>query len=414
MKRILLFAPAAYSLAETTRMIEIAKGVREHPKASEVFEIQFISEGGKFEQLIQDNGFRLTTVEPRITEEKIAHIFAVNDEEKFAPVYSKQEMVRKVNADVKYLKEIKPIAVVTGSYLSMPISCKVQNIPLVWTVQSTWFQDFFSTGAGITDELKPQFLKRIIDLFIFRAIQFWMWYGFIHPVNQAANHFGLRSYSPVFSFFKGQITLVAEPPEFLDAKLPPNYYFVGPLIANEKFSIPERVKHVSHDRPIVFFAMGSSGLPHIVSKIIESFEGKPYWVIAPVKSLIERFSNIKIPSNVIVTDWLPALEINKMVDIAVIHGGIGTVMTAAYAGKPVVGVGMQPEQVANIACLVRKGFAIRVPKSKTVGEDVQKAIKLLLADENAKIKAKNFAKIMEKWTGSRMAADLLYEEFGKR
>ena len=39
------------------------------------------------------------------------------------------------------------------------------------------------------------------------------------------------------------------------------------------------------------------------------------------------------------------------------------------AGKPVVGIGMQPEQVANIACLVRKGFAIRVPKSKNPGPD---------------------------------------------
>jgi hypothetical protein len=42
-KKILLFAPVTFDLAETTRMIEIAKGVVNHPVANQVFDIQFIS-----------------------------------------------------------------------------------------------------------------------------------------------------------------------------------------------------------------------------------------------------------------------------------------------------------------------------------------------------------------------------------
>ena len=120
--------------------------------------------------------------------------------------------------------------------------------------------------------------------------------------------------------------------------------------------------------------MGSSGTPEIVANIIEGFAGKPYRVVSPVKFMLAKVPGVKIPPNVIVTDWLPALQVNRMVDLSVIHGGIGTVMTAAYAGKPVVGVGMQPEQDANIACLARKGFAIRVPKSKNPSRKVQEAI----------------------------------------
>lgn len=84
-KKILLFAPAAYNLAETSRIVEIAKGIMNHSKAREVFEIQFISEGGRFEKLITDNGFPVKTIEPSITEEKISHIAAVNDEKKTCP-----------------------------------------------------------------------------------------------------------------------------------------------------------------------------------------------------------------------------------------------------------------------------------------------------------------------------------------
>ena len=120
------------------------------------------------------------------------------------------------------------------------------------------------------------------------------------------------------------------------------------------------------DKPLMYFAMGSSGTPEIVARITESFEGKPYRVIAPVKFQLEQLPGTHVPSNVLITDWVPALEVNKMADLAVIHGGIGTVMTAALAGKPVVGVGMQMEQVANLACLERLGFAIRVPKSRDV------------------------------------------------
>ena len=413
LKKVLLFAPAAYSLAETTRMIEIAKGIKANESAKAVFAIQFVSEGGNFEQLIEDEGFPLKRIEPRISEEKIAQIFAVNDEEKFGTVYTKQEMIAKVEGDVAYLRELKPKAVITGSYLSMPVACQVAEIPLVWTIQSTWLKEFFASGAGVTDGITVGPLKKIADFIVYRVIKAWMWYGFINPVNKAAKHFGVKQYKPVLDYFRGDITLVAEPAEFSEIKLPENYYYTGPLIANQDFPFPEKVKHIPRDKPLIYFAMGSSGTPRIVAQIIESFRGKPYRVIAPVKSLLETFPDIEIPSNVLVTDWLPALEVNKMVDLSVIHGGIGTVMTAAYAGKPVVGVGMQPEQVANIACLVRKGFAIRVPKSKDLAQKVQAAIEQLLHDEKAKQKAADFAKVMEKWDGPKMAAELLYEKFGQ-
>jgi UDP:flavonoid glycosyltransferase YjiC (YdhE family) len=104
-----------------------------------------------------------------------------------------------------------------------------------------------------------------------------------------------------------------------------------------------------------------------------------------------------------------AYEVNKMVGISVIHAGIGTIMTA---GKPVVGMGMQPEQDANVACLVRKGFATRVPKSKDPSKKVHEVIQLLLHDEEAKKNCEEFSKVMEKWDGPKMAVELLFEKFG--
>ena len=407
-----VFAPACYNLAETTRMLEIAKAMARHPRMRETIKIRFMSEGGEFERLITAEGFALDTIEPRVTPEKIAQIAAVNDQEKIGTIYSWREILEKVRGDTAFLRAVDPAAVVTGSYVSIPLSCRVLSIPLVWTIQSTWLKAFFASGAGLTDSIPSGVAKSAVDFALLEAIRFWMWFGFIRPINRAARELGVKPFRPVFSYFDGDLVLVAEPKGFTDIALPRHHVYCGPLIARQPFALPEELKTVPHDQPLIFFAMGSSGVPEIVANIIGGFAGKPYRVIAPVKRLIAQLPHVRVPDNVIVTDWVPALEVNMMADIAVIHGGIGTVMTAALAGNPIVGVGMQPEQVANLACLVRKGFAIRIRKTRNPSPKICRAIDRLLADEEAKRRAIEFSQLMAKWDGPRLAADLLLERYG--
>ncbi len=412
-KKVLLFAPCAFNLAETSRMVEIAKGIEHHSIARETFDIHFISDGGDFENLIEKHGFALTRLEPRLTKEKIEFIAKVDRGEKFTPAFTDAELIRRVESEMACLKELKPTAVVTGSYVTIPVTCRVLETPLVWVVQSTWLPDFFCHGAGMTDGLRPAPLKAVADWFVLQFIKFWINYGFLNSINRTAKHFGVPGYESIFDFWRGDIALVAEPAEFSGVKLPPKHCFIGPLIPRDEFSIPPEIASVPRDRPLIYFAMGSSGTAEIVAKIVESFEGQPYHVIAPVKFQLDMVPGARVPSNVFVTGWVPAIQMNKMADLAVIHGGIGTVMAAALAGKPVVGVGMQMEQVANLACLVRKGFAIRVPKSRNPSRNVHAAIRILLQDKGAKRKAEAFARVVEKWDGPGAAAEILLQKFGQ-
>ena len=66
--KTLIFAIAGYNLAETGRHIEIAKACKD------LFQIIFISYGGKFEGLIEDAGFTLKKMEPRLTEKQLHHV----------------------------------------------------------------------------------------------------------------------------------------------------------------------------------------------------------------------------------------------------------------------------------------------------------------------------------------------------
>jgi UDP:flavonoid glycosyltransferase YjiC (YdhE family) len=73
---------------------------------------------------------------------------------------------------------------------------------------------------------------------------------------------------------------------------------------------------------------------------------------------------------------------------------------------------MQMEQVANLACLERLGFAIRVGKSRDPSAKVQNAIQKLMHDEAARAKATAFAKTIAHWDGPRTAAETLLERYG--
>ncbi len=110
-------------------MVEIAKAVERHPTAGSAFDIQFISDGGDFEGLIEKHGFPLTRMEPRLTKEKIEHIAKVDRGEKFAPAFTDREMIQRVDNEIACLKQLTPAAVVTGSYMTIPISCRVLRHP---------------------------------------------------------------------------------------------------------------------------------------------------------------------------------------------------------------------------------------------------------------------------------------------
>jgi len=390
---LIIFSPTACNLAEITRALEIAKPCRDS------FEIVFVSYGGEFENLIEKEGFVIRHLEPALTPEKVEHIYRVDQGRKLGYFYSVREVEEQVKNEIALFQKLKPVAVVTGINFSNSISCRVTQTPLIWLTHSTWMmQSMYNAGlASSVDMLDLPGIRLLPERFLTMISKKMLSLSnlYTRPYNKVARRYGLKPFKSMESLWEGDYNLLAEPEEFCELELPPTYHYIGPLIGRLDSPIPEDILNLPKDKPIIYFAMGSSGQPEVIAKIVEGFTGKPYRVIAPVKSLLRNL-DVKVPSNVIVTDWLPAHKVNPMADISVIHGGIGTVMTACLAGTPVVGVSMQPEQEFNIDCLVRKGFAIRIRRKRFTPEILSSAIDQLLADKEAQRKAKEFQKVIQK------------------
>ena len=392
----LLFSPATFNLAETTRCIEAAKAVKDR------FDTVFMSFGGQFEKLLENEGFNLEKIRPRLTPEKIEHIYKIDQGEKVGRMFSKGEIQEQVESELKVIDKYKPSAIITGFDFAASISARVRKVPLIWLTQSTWdLEQMIRLGlGGYTDDFDRPVLRLTSERFRQKlSIMMIKVLGAViaGPYNAAAQRFGVKKFRRIEELWQGDYNLLAEPEDFSgNTELPPYCHYIGPLIAQLGLPIPEEVKKFTKDKPVVYFAMGSSGRLKVIKKILEGFKGQPFSVIAPLKAKICGL-NIDIPENVTVTDWVDALEVSKMADLSVIHGGIGTVMTAALAGKPVVGIGMMYEQEYNIECLVRKGFAKRISRNNLSCRLLNDTIKSLLSDEKAKQKAKDYQAIIEKW-----------------
>ena len=395
------FFPATWNLAETTRTIEVAKACKSE------FNVSFASYGGQFEELVEKEGFPLTKLEPRLTDDKIRHIYQVDQGEKIASFFSVEETRSRVEEETSFLRDACPLAAVTGFNSTITISSRVAGVPLVWLTQSTWdVHAMIDKGLGSYMDDLDRFGIRILPDVILkwmtkRAFSF---FGRIvlRPLNSIAKEHGIQELADFRNLWQGDYNLLAEPSDFSGLRgLPRSYYYIGPLIANLDTPIPREVRQLAKkSQPLVYFSMGSSGRPLLIKKILEGFEAQPFNVVSPMKKKIQDL-HVEVPANVLITDWLPALEVSRLADISVIHGGIGTVMTAALAGKPVVGVGMMYEQEYNIDCLVRKGFAERIRRTQLSSDKVNRAVLELLENENAKTLAKKYASHMNEWLESR-------------
>lgn len=410
--KTIIFAVAGYNLAETGRHIEIARACRDS------FNILFLSYGGNFENLIEDEGFALKKMVPRLTEKQLRHVRKALSGETLNTVgyFTADEMRPRVENEIELFKEIKPACVLTGWCQSILVSTRAAGVPLVNVLHSTSITEYYQAGLQtIPDRRDFPFLRwffseeklnrRISNLVLKLKLP-------AKPFNILARQYGLKEFNNIIEVLEGDYTLLADIPEWVGfTEIRPNLFYIGPLPFKLNKEIPKEIHEMPKDKPIVYFAMGSSGKTKLIAEIIEGFRDKNYYIIAPVESHLKDVE-LEIPPNVIVTGFLPAHKVNPMADISVIHGGQNTVMNACLSGTPIVGVGMHAEQQANLDACVRKGFAIRLNKKKVTAPAALDAIDKLLHDTRAKEEVKKFQRELMKWDGPANAAKFLRDKFG--
>ena len=132
-------------------------------------------------------------------------------------------------------------------------------------------------------------------------------------------------------------------------------------------------------------------------------------VLAPVRSHLEPEDIPVLPANAHVTDWLPADRLGDAVDLAITHGGEGTVQTSCVQGWPFIGIPLQLEQRFNVQRCAAFGNARLVGQGEAAAADWPALVREALADGAMRARARRMARLMEGLDGPGRAAAAVCE-----
>ena len=134
-----------------------------------------------------------------------------------------------------------------------------------------------------------------------------------------------------------------------------------------------------------------------------------YNVIALYALILKEEELPDVNDNVILKKFAPSIsELNELVDLAIIHGGQGTVDTAAYSGKPIIGFPMQFEQHLNLEMLVKHGTAIIASRKYFKEENLLKDISMIFDNYDKYLKnAQKLSNILPKPQGDKNAVKII-------
>jgi UDP:flavonoid glycosyltransferase YjiC (YdhE family) len=365
------FFSYAYNLGDTSRAIEVAKSMR-----SAGHTVAFFHRGGSFAETIADAGLRPVGLQPRITPEQHEALMAI-DQHRAAlgsPLpFSEAELIAMVESELEVFGEFQPDGVYCGLNLSCMISVPAARLPMVTLVPTALCPAFFQQGmASFPDAMdRNPLLRYFVPQSIKNSLINRIMLGksarkSAKVFNRVRARYGLDPIFNYTSLVRGDLTLLPDLPAFSGlpvASLPQGYSYCGPIFAHLELPVPEQVTKVFRQPGLnVFCAMGSSGPADLFKSTVAALREVPdYNIVCATTSIVPAAELGPASDRFFATPFLPAHVISEMADVVVSHGGQGTLQAAIAAGTPVVGVGLQWEQQANLEALANAGAGVRIP-----------------------------------------------------
>jgi UDP:flavonoid glycosyltransferase YjiC (YdhE family) len=378
------FFSYGHNLGDFTRALETAKGML-YAGA----QVKFFNHGGVHNHWIAEAGIEEENLQPELSWAQHQIIMDINRYK--VPVgtpmpVSKVQWIKMAEADLKAFEEYQPDGVYAGLNLSCMISVPYAGLPMVtqvptvncpsfienemYNMPNTMENNFFMRYV-VPGRVKRKIMKRVLLKDSARKS--------LSSFNEARTHFGLSPIYNIVDLLRGDITLLPDMPELSGlpkAKLTAGYHYTGPIFAKMDTPVPEGVKSV-FKRPglNIFCSLGSSGYPETLKLILETLRREPSFnVVCATTTILDPGELGPNNDRFYATEFLPAHLVNEMADIAVTHGGQGTIQTAVWAGTPVVGIGFQAEQQANIDGIAKAGMAVRIPIYEVSSARIMKAV----------------------------------------
>lgn len=198
-----------------------------------------------------------------------------------------------------------------------------------------------------------------------------------------------------------------------EAEFPEEQYkFLGPSIYERK---AVAFGFVKGKNPMVYISLGTviKGTVSFFQNCLEAFRNETVDVIISVGKKFDTGKLKNIPSNIHIYDSVPQLELLKLADVFVTHGGMNSVSEALVYGTPMVVIPFHSDQPVNARRIEYLGAGKRLEYSAANADTIKESVLSVLADTGIKENMTEVQKMIKEAPGNQGGAEMIITYYEK-
>jgi MGT family glycosyltransferase len=169
------------------------------------------------------------------------------------------------------------------------------------------------------------------------------------------------------------------------------------------------------DKPLIYASLGTlvNGLSDVYKHILEAVEPLEVQVVLSAGKNINPENLGRIPSNTIVVDSAPQIELLKRATLCITHAGLNTTLESLAHGVPIVAIPIGYDQPGTAARIAHHGTGEFIEVDELTTDRLRGLIEKVLHDLSYRERADYFQKVISKTRGLDVAANIIEQAFQK-
>lgn len=234
-------------------------------------------------------------------------------------------------------------------------------------------------------------------------------HNYVDFVNELQDKYNIKFPSMVDrSGKKGMLNIVYTSKYFqpYSESFDESYKFIGSSVIDRKESIDFDLSN-NEDKKVIYISLGT-----IFNNSIEFYEccfkafcNMNVKVIMSVGRKIDISIFKNIPSNFIVRNYVPQLEVLKYADVFITHGGMNSTNEGLYFNIPLILIPQSVDQPFVANRVAELGAGIVIEKNRVTPEVLNKCVAEILSDDNFKINSEKIGESLRESGGYKVGVD---------
>ncbi|MCB2295276.1 glycosyl transferase [Clostridium algoriphilum] len=185
-----------------------------------------------------------------------------------------------------------------------------------------------------------------------------------------------------------------------------SYKFIGPSISDRKEKLNFSLE-TNDKKKVIYISLGTvfNGSIEFYENCFNAFADMDAKIIMSVgkDTDINTFRNI--PSNFIVRNYVPQLEVLKHTDVFITHGGMNSTNEGLYYDVPLILIPQSVDQPAVANRVSELAAGIVIEKDKVTPEILRQSVVKIFSDNNFRINSEKIGKSLREAGGYKKAVD---------